>query len=73
MTADEIKAALSDRGLTDAIVRLDYAGGSYRVSVERQHSGRHVSYSKRVDLTPPTGDLDTTAHEGKQWWDEVRE
>lgn len=73
MTADEIRAALADRGLTDASVRLDYAGESFRISVERQHNDRHVSHSKRIDLNPTQGELDALAHAFKQWWDEVRE
>jgi hypothetical protein len=72
MTADEIKSALNDRGLTDAIVRLDYAGESYRISVERTHNEARVSHSKRVDNNPTTGELDAIAHAFKQWWDEER-
>lgn len=73
MTADEIKSALADRGMTDAIVRTDYAGETFRVSVEREHNGRHVSHSKRIDDNPTSGELDALAHAFKQWWDEVRE
>lgn len=73
MTSDELKAALTDRGLTDAQVRLDYAGESFRVVVERQHNERHVSHSKRIDNNPTTGEIDALAHAFKQWWDEVRE
>ena len=73
MTADEIESALNDRGLTDAEVRLDYAGESFRISVERTHNEARVSYSKRIDNNPTTGELDALAHAFKQWWDEVRE
>jgi len=73
VTADEIKSALADRGLTDATVRLDYAGESFRVSVERDYNERTVTHSKRIDNTPTTGELDAIAHAFKQWWDEERE
>lgn len=73
MTPEEIKSALADRGLTDAIVRLDYAAESYRVTVEREHNSRNVSHSKRIDNKPTQGELDAFAHAFKQWWDEVRE
>jgi len=71
MTEIEIKGALADRGLTDALVRLDYAGESYRISVERTHNTR-VSHYKRIDNNPTTGELDALAHAFKQWWDEER-
>lgn len=73
MTEIEIKGALADRGLTDAEVRLDYAGESFRVSVERTHNETRVSHSKRIDNNPTQGELDALAHAFKQWWDEVRE
>lgn len=47
MTEIEIKGALADRGLTDAEVRLDYAGESFRISVVREHNGYRVSHSKQ--------------------------
>lgn len=73
MTPEQITSALADRGLTDAIVRLDYAGESYRITVEREHNARRVSHSKRIDTEPTQGDLDALAHAFKQWWDEARE
>jgi hypothetical protein len=78
MTAEEIKQALADRGMTDAEVRLDYAGESFRVSVARNlnqgdYNARRVSHSKRVDNNPTTGELDALAHAFKQWWNEVTE
>lgn len=73
MTEIEIKGALADRGLTDAEVRLDYAGESFRISVVREHNGYRVSHSKRIDSNPTQGELDALAHAFNQWWDEVRE
>ena len=73
MTEIEIKGALSDRGLTDALVRLDYAGESYRISVGREHNSRPVSFATRVDNNPTTGELDAIAHAFKQWWDEEQQ
>ncbi len=73
MTPAEIKSALADRGLTDALVRLDYAAESYHVTVEREHNSRSVSHSRRIDNNPTQGELDALAHAFKQWWDEVRE
>lgn len=69
MSPDEIKSALSDRGLNDAIVRVDDNPERYRVTVKRLHNATVLAHSLIVDPDATPKDIDRIAHAFKVWWD----
>lgn len=75
MSIPAIETVTILRKAAGADVQLDRSDndGFLWVRVNREHDGRPVSFSKRVDLDHTESDAQKIAEDIKQWWDEVRE
>ena len=65
LTPDEIAAAISG-----ADVRKSETGGYYHVTVRRQHNGRDISRSLRIDTDATDSDMERLKEQFQHWKDE---
>ena len=65
LTPDEIAAAISG-----ADVRMSETGGYYNVTIRRQHNGRDISRSLRIDTDATDSDMERLKEQFQHWKDE---
>ena len=65
LTPDKIAAAISG-----ADVRRSETGGYYNVTIRRQHNGRDISRSLRIDTDATDSDMERLKEQFQHWKDE---